>query len=134
MTITASRDRLERDLAPFRRLVDGGVPLVMFSNASYTAFGPAPATWSRVVQALVRDQLGYGGVTITDSLDAPAHARGWPTSQAALLAARAGVDLLLVTGSEEASDAAFRALLADAPPRASLERSYSRVAALRARL
>ena len=132
VTIAATRTQLERDLAPFRRLVDAEVPLVMLSNASYAALGSSPAAWSPAIATeLLRGTLGFAGVTITDSLDAPASARGWPTSRTAVLSARAGVDLLLVTGSEETSSAVFDALLAAPLPRAGLQRSHGRVQALR---
>jgi beta-N-acetylhexosaminidase len=134
--IEAPRAALERDLLPFRLLVATGVPLVMLSNASYAAFGPEPAAWSRrIAGSLLRRELGFEGVTITDSLDAPAAARGWVTPRAAFGAARAGVDLLLVTGSEATSQGVFTSLLRAARdgrlPRAGLERSHGRVVELR---
>lgn len=134
--IEASRAQLERDLAPFRRAIDAGVPLVMLSNASYSAFGRSPAGWSPTIgDRLLRDELGFTGVTITDSLDAPANVRGWSTVTPALLAARAGADLLLVTGSEETSWGVYtrllRAVRDGEVPRRSLEESHRRVTALR---
>ena len=70
VTIAATRAQLEADLAPFRALIAAGIPLVMLSNATYTAFGPKPAVLSGPVQALLRDELGFGGVTISDALNA----------------------------------------------------------------
>lgn len=52
---------LERDLRPFRRAVAAGIPLVMLSNASYAAFGSAPAAWPAPIQSrrsLVREASG----------------------------------------------------------------------------
>ena len=87
---------------------------------------------------LLRRQLGFGGVTITDSLDGAAHARGIPTDPLAVRAARAGTDLLLVTGSEAASRSVFHSLMAAATagdiPRARLVVSYERIRALKAGL
>jgi beta-N-acetylhexosaminidase len=137
VAIDATRAELEVDLLPFRRLIAGGVPLVMVSNAVYSALGPAPAAWSTAVQSLLRRELGFQGVTITDALEPVARARGRSLEASAVLSARAGVDLLLVAGSEESSATVYASLLAAARagriPRASLERSYERILGLKER-
>jgi beta-N-acetylhexosaminidase len=137
--IGAARTELERDLAPFRRLVAEAVPLVMLSNASYPALDGKPATWSpAIANGLLRRDLGFSGVTITDSLDAAAAARGWTAARTAVLAAQAGVDLLLVTGSEETSRGVFTRLVQAASvgrlPSPGLVRSHERVARMRGRI
>jgi beta-N-acetylhexosaminidase len=90
------------------------------------------------VKGLLRDQLGFQGVTITDSLSGTARARGVPVSELALRAAIAGTDMILVTGSEASTAATYGALLADARaglvPRARLQASYDRIVALKAHL
>ena len=87
---------------------------------------------------LLREELGFRGVTITDSLDGAALARGVPTRVLADRAARAGTDMILVTGSEATSRGVFRTLLASATagsiPEATLRASYDRIAALKAGL
>ncbi len=138
VTLAATRAELERDLMPFRRAVAAGVPVVMLSNAAYTAFGPAPGAWSTSIQGLLRRELGFRGVTITDALEAAAATRGKAVPSAAALAASAGVDLVLLTGGEADSAAVYRWLLdratAGAVPLASLRRSYDRVLLLKQRL
>jgi beta-N-acetylhexosaminidase len=135
VTLSASVAALDRDLDPFRRAVAAHVPVVMLSNASYSAFGPAPAAWSAPIQALLRHELGFRGVTITDALEPAAATRGRTLSAAALLAVRAGVDLVLLTGSEASSAAVFRMLVANAADggisRASLLTSNVRILALK---
>ncbi len=135
VSITAGRGALGRDLAPFRTLIGRGVPLVMVSNASYAALGDEPAAWSPRVQLLLRGELGFQGVTITDALDGAATTRGRSLSSAAALASQAGVDLLLLTGSEASSDAVYERLvtLAEAGRISlpSLQRSYDRIVALK---
>jgi beta-N-acetylhexosaminidase len=125
------------DLVPFRRLVDDGIPLVMLSNAIYPAYGSQPALLSPSIHALLRKELGFTGATITDALDAVANVRGVPVATVALGAAAADNDLLLFTGTEAASAAAFDTLVAAAVSghlkRASLERSYARILALKGR-
>ena len=73
----ASRAALDRiDLAPFRAAIAAGVPIVMISNATYPALDAKPAPWSPRIQSLLRDELGFEGVTISDALDGAAATRG----------------------------------------------------------
>jgi beta-N-acetylhexosaminidase len=75
-------------------------PLVMVSSAIYPALSEKPAVFSRhVVVDELRRRIGFGGVTISDAVDAPAMARYGSQKRRALLAARAGVDLLLFSGA-----------------------------------
>jgi beta-N-acetylhexosaminidase len=135
VTITGSPPELRADLVPFRGLVDAGIPLVMISNARYPAYGSWPAAWSPAIDRLLRDELGFKGVTISDAL-APL-ARSWNVTVeiAAIRAAKAGVDLLLVSGAQRDGAGAFDALLSEARrgalSLANLEESYRRIAGLR---
>ena len=113
--IARRRDRREpraRSTATSRRSGPrsrAGVPIVMISNASYPALDAKPAPWSPRIQSLLRDELGFKGVTISDALDGAAATRGRALPSVAVLVAQAGVDLLLFTGSEASSAAAYRA-------------------------
>ena len=135
VTISAGPAALARDLAPFRTLIRQGVPLVMVSNATYAAYGDTPAAWSRSLQTLLRGQLGFRGVTITDALDGAAATRGLPLPSATALAAEAGIDLLLFTGSEASSAVAYERLVtlvqAGRIMLPALRRSYDRIMALK---
>ena len=139
VSIRASKAALAPGLLPFRTAIGHGVPLVMLSNATYAAFDPyAAAGWSPAIETtLLRGTLGFRGVTITDSLDGTAAARGYPTSHLAYRAAKAGTDLLLLTGSEASTRADFAVLMADAKSgllsTTTLSASYSRILALKAR-
>jgi beta-N-acetylhexosaminidase len=138
--IGASKATLAPGLKPFRTAVADRVPLIMLSNAIYTAYDPWNAAgWSRTIGTyLLRGQLGFRGVTITDSLDGAAHQRGITSSPLALRAARAGTDLLLLTGSEPTSRDAYDAVLSSAArgriDRKRLLASYRRILALKATL
>jgi beta-N-acetylhexosaminidase len=138
--ISATRAQLAPDLKPYRAAVTNHLPLVMLSNAVYEAYdGGNAAGWSRAIGArLLRQQLGFRGVTITDSLDGAAHARGIATNPLAVRAAKAGTDLLLLTGSEAASRSVYRLLLAKATDgtirKARLVASYERIATLKSAL
>ncbi len=95
VTIHAGSVQLQRGLRPFREAITGGVKLVMVSSASYPALDPSgrPAFASpRIVGDLLRGELGFDGVVVTDALDAPAAAR---IGHAPTKAIVAGVDLLL---------------------------------------
>lgn len=133
--IVASSEDLDRDLAPFRVAIASGAPIVMMSNATYPALDAKPAAWSPRLLGLLRNELGFGGVTMTDALDGAAATRGRTLPSAAALAAQAGVDLLLLTGSEAATAAAFERVVRLAEqgriPRASLRASYERIVELK---
>ena len=100
VTIDASRPELETDLEPFSAAIDAGVPLVMASHALYPALDPeyiasqSPA----ILQGLLRDELGFDGVVITDSLEAEAVLARSSVEVAAERSLAAGADLLLMTG------------------------------------
>ena len=131
VTIDAGQAVLARGLVPYRRAIAAGVaPLVMVSNASYTAYGGHPAAWSPRVLVLLRG-LGFRGATITDALEPLATTHGTTLEETAIRAAGAGVDLLLLVGPESSTARAYDALLAAARsgrlPRASLERSARRI-------
>ena len=136
--IGATKATLAPGLKPFRTAVADRVPLIMLSNAIYPAYDPWNAAgWSRTIGThLLRGQLGFRGVTITDSLDGAAHARSTPVAPLAVRAAKAGTDLLLVTGSEPSSQEAYRAVLSAAGKgqidHARLLASYRRILALKA--
>jgi len=62
-----------RDLVPFRAAIAAGAPAVMTSNASVPGLTPLPSSLSRaVIDGLLRQQLGFRGLVITDSLSAGA--------------------------------------------------------------
>ena len=135
--IAVSRRALAHELEPYRQAIAAGIPLIMLSNAVYDAYDRRNgAGWSRRIAArLLRGELGFEGVTITDSLDGTAHARGMPTDPLAVHAARAGTDLILVTGSEPASRSVYLSLLRAARDgrirAADLRASYGRILALK---
>jgi beta-N-acetylhexosaminidase len=139
VSIRVSRTALAPGLLPYRTAISHGLPLVMLSNATYTAYDPyAAAGWSPAINTtLLRSTLGFRGVTITDGLDGTAAARGYTTAHLAYRAARAGTDMLLVTGSEATSRGVFASLLTEAQsgaiPTALLQSSYGRILALKSR-
>ena len=138
--IGATRRRLAPGLEPYRQAVANDVPLIMLSNAVYDAYDRHHAAgWSRAIGwGLLRDELGFEGVTVTDSLDGAAAARRVPTDRLAISAVRAGTDLILLTGTEAASRSVYRSLLDAATDgrirQGRLAASYQRIVALKTRL
>ena len=128
---------MQDQLVPFRRLIDHGVDLVMLANAVCPVWDAArPAVFSRnVAEGLLRRQLGFGGVVITDDLEA--RSLTGDLGERAVQAVEAGADLVLC-GSAAGGRAAYRALLAAAQAgRLSGQRlldSYRRLRGLRASL
>jgi beta-N-acetylhexosaminidase len=133
--VTLPGDQLDQDLAPFRQLVDGGVALVMLANALYPALdADAPAVFSpRIVQGLLRGQLGFRGVVITDDLAATPELPG-DAGGRAVAAVGAGADVVLY-GPPAAGPVAYQALVwaagVGALPRARLEDAYRHVLELK---
>jgi len=85
------------DEAPYVSAIEAGVKLVMTSWAVYPALDPRlPAGLSpAVIQGELRGRLGFGGVTITDGIEAGALAPFGSVGNRAVLAASAGADLIL---------------------------------------
>jgi beta-N-acetylhexosaminidase len=135
--ISASRAQLDPGLEPYRAAISAHVPMIMLSNAVYSAYdGANAAGWSSTVGTrLLRGALGFRGVTITDSLDGAAHARGIADDPLAIRAARAGTDMILITGSEATSRGVYASLMQEARAgaigRAPLAASYRRIIALK---
>jgi beta-N-acetylhexosaminidase len=134
IVIDAPARKIRRDLLPFRSAIGAGVKLVMLSTAIYPKLDASrkPAAFSnKIVVGLLRHRLGFKGVTVTDSLTAPA-AEAIP--HAATRAMLAGSDLLIF-GAEYASEQGYATLIRDeaASPRlrARLARAAARIRALK---
>jgi len=84
-------------LPPFEAAIHQGAPAVMVSNATVPELAAEPASVSSaVVQTLLRGELGFHRLVLTDSLSAGAvTAAGYTTSRAALAAVEAGADMVL---------------------------------------
>ncbi len=96
----------ERDLPPFAAAIEAGVPAIMTAHICVPALtGDAPATFSRqALQDVLRRELGFTGVIVTDALEMAGAARsagGIPS--AAVRALAAGADLLCL-GARTAPD------------------------------
>ncbi|MFA6317061.1 MAG: beta-N-acetylhexosaminidase [Elusimicrobiota bacterium] len=97
-TIALSRkELLAVHLKPFRRAIKDGAASIMTSHVLMPAFDRVPATFSRrITTGLLRRDLGFGGVIISDDLCMGAVTEAGPVQAAALDALRAGHDLIIV--------------------------------------
>jgi beta-N-acetylhexosaminidase len=120
------------DLPPFQAAVDAGVPMMMVGHLVYPAIDPHnPASLSREAISMVRRDLGFDGVVVTDDL-AMAGAKGGGTpSEAAVEAVKAGADLLVVSSppqqQADAYDAVVAAVESGEIPRSRIEKSVERL-------
>src|SRR6185369_10416754 len=118
VTVNSNLTRLRgTDEVPYTAAIAAGVKLVMLSWAVYPALDPGrPAGLSpTIVGSELRERLQFRGVTITDALEAKALQGIGSTAQRALLAAQAGMDLVLCSARDvlqgESATAALAAAL-----------------------
>ena len=137
VAIAATSDQLRSDLKPFRAAIDAGVGMVMVSTASYPTLGAKkPAALSpTIVKDLLRGQLGFGGVVITDDLEGQAIAGTIPPAVAGAGALKAGDDLLLYAKSTNTSAKAFGQLVKEVKSgqidRSIVQSAYNRITDLK---
>jgi beta-N-acetylhexosaminidase len=125
----------QRDLLPFRAAIEDGAPAMILSHALYPMNDfTAPGSLSKeVVTDLLRGELGYEGIAITDDLAQPAVGIAAPVPDAAVEAVRAGADMVWISGPLEDQQAAYDAVLAAVSsgriPRARLDEAVGRILA-----
>ncbi|GGM45286.1 hydrolase [Micromonospora sonchi] len=140
--ISADRDRLHAvELAPFRAAVAAGVQAVMTGHLLVPALDPQlPATLSeRILGRLLREEMGFNGVVVTDAVEMRAVAGRYGFAGAAVRALAAGADAICVGGEhadEETArhlrDAIVAAVLAGQLPEERLTEAAKRVGQLAA--
>lgn len=96
------------ELLPYRAAIAAGVGMVMTSHILYPAFDATqPATLSsRLLQGVLREELGFQGVIISDSMNMASMSRTYPPGEAEVLAMLAGVDMLMLAEEHYAHDPA----------------------------
>lgn len=89
-------------LLPYRRLITAGLPAVMASTAFYPRLDVVrAAAWSpAIVTGLLRRRLGFRGLVLTDELSSAGVRQSLSTPRAAVAAARAGADLLMIESED----------------------------------
>ncbi len=103
----------EIELVPFQRAFAAEIPMIMTAHVLVPALDTVhPATLSHaVMHRLLRDEMGYDGVVITDDLEMKAVAERYTPQEMVELGLRAGVDIFLICHEEEKWKAAHAHLL-----------------------
>lgn len=106
---------LQEDLQPFRHIIDQYPHhqfMVMAGHIRYPAFDSKPASLSPVIlKELLRKQLGYQGIVITDDLDMGAVSEGYAPEEIGIIATQAGTDILLSCHNPEVQQRIYRSTL-----------------------
>ncbi|MEV0153997.1 glycoside hydrolase family 3 protein [Micromonospora sp. NPDC050686] len=135
--VPQSRAVLDRTaFPPFRAGIDAGAMAVMSAHLDVTAVDPGtPATFShKLLTDVLRGQLGFQGVVITDGMNM-APAKRWSPGEAAVRALKAGNDLILMTPNlTQAYDGLLAALRDGSLPRARLVDAVTRVLTMKFKL
>ncbi|MDD9821047.1 MAG: beta-N-acetylhexosaminidase [Nitrospira sp.] len=136
--VNADRMRLDTlELVPFRHAIRQGIPAIMTAHVRYPALdASAPATLSRsILTGLLRSELSFHGVTLTDDMEMGAILNHGSTGEASVSALRAGADMLLLCHRRERQREAVlaieRALERDELSREQLTASVDRIRALK---
>ena len=113
--VDRTREQLEEDLGPYVFAIQQGTEFIMVSHAVYPALDDEriASQSPEVIDGLLREQLGYDGVVMTDSIEAEAVQAVTDVEEAAVASVEAGVDVILTTG-RGSYIRVYRALLARA--------------------
>jgi beta-N-acetylhexosaminidase len=106
-SIPADMERMNRlELVPFKAAIAAGVDSIMTAHIAVPALAPPdlPATLSpQIITGLLRRDLGFQGLVITDALEMGGIAKGFTSGEAAVKALEAGVDVLLMPTDPDAA-------------------------------
>ena len=114
-TVARTREQLEEDLGPYVFAIQQGTEFIMASHAVYPVLDDEriASQSPEVIEGLLREQLGYDGVVMTDSIEAEAVQAVTDATAASSTSVEAGVDVILTTG-RGSYIRVYRALLARA--------------------
>ncbi len=138
-TITADRERLNRlEFVPFRSAIEHGVDAVMTAHIAVPALDDSgvPATLSpKILTGILREQMAFKGIIVTDALEMGGIAKGYKSGEAAVRAIEAGADVLLMpTDPHAAIEAVVTAVHSGRISQKRLEESVMRVLAAKVKL
>jgi beta-glucosidase-like glycosyl hydrolase/CubicO group peptidase (beta-lactamase class C family) len=138
--VHGDRTRLEQvELVPFRAAIAAGVSTIMTGHLAVPAIEPdpeLPATFSpKVLTGLLRQQLGFDGLLVTDALDMGGVATRCAPYEVAVCSILAGADVLLVPPVPEAALQALKEAAASGRlPMARIDEAVTRVLRAKAKL
>jgi beta-N-acetylhexosaminidase len=142
-TLGSSAEELRRtELVPFRAAIRAGLPALMTAHIALPEIAESadlPATLShRILTGILRDELRFQGLVITDELQMQGISRKAPIGQVAVDALLAGADMILVVWDHQDREEIFASLKAAYAsgrlPHAVVERALERILAVKAQL
>ena len=129
-----TREEVLAQMEPFRAVIQDGLDGLMTAHVAIPRLtgDDVPATLSpQVLEGLLRKELGFDGLVLTDEMEMEAIAQRYGVGRAAVLAVKAGADMVLVPWLAEKKTEVYEALLAAARsgelPAARLEQALRRV-------
>jgi beta-N-acetylhexosaminidase len=129
------------ELAPFRAAIEAGIDAIMVAHVAYPSLDPSglPASISStIVTGLLRQQLGFDGVVVTDDMGMAGVAALMPSEQAVVESVKAGVDLVICVSlpcdAETAQSALIAAVESGDLPLSRVDDAVRRVLALKQQL
>jgi beta-N-acetylhexosaminidase len=138
--VRASAAETRLHLQPFVAAIDAGLDGMMTAHIAAPALSgdDTPATLStRVLDGVLRQELGFDGLVLTDELEMHAIDRRYGVGRAAVLAVKAGADMVLIPWRVEKKTEVWEALLlavqSEELPRARLDQAVRRILAAKAR-
>jgi beta-glucosidase-like glycosyl hydrolase/CubicO group peptidase (beta-lactamase class C family) len=138
--VTSDRAHLDRvELAPFRAAIAAGVSTIMTGHLSVPALeldANVPATMSpKIMTGLLRGQMGFDGLVVTDALDMGGVTVRYPPGEVAVRSILAGADVLLVPPVLDAAlQAVHEAVASGRIPMSRLDEAVTRVLRAKAKL
>ena len=108
--IRADKKRMQEvELVPFRAAIDAGVKAIMTGHSVYPAYDDQyPTTLSEnLLTGLLREELGFEGVIVSDAIGMAAILKQWPLPRACAMAIRAGCDTILLKADDESRSQCF---------------------------
>lgn len=104
----------QRELIPFQAGIEAGADAVMMGHLIVPDLDDQPAPLSyEIVTGLLREEMGFNGVVMTDAMEMSALTKYYTGGQAAVMAIQAGVDILLCPGDLDGTIAALEAAVED---------------------
>jgi beta-N-acetylhexosaminidase len=108
--LNLSKQRMKDvDLVPFKAAIDAGCMAIMTGHSVYPAYDPDyPTTLSSVLLTdLLKGELGFDGVIVSDAIGMAAILKKWPLPVACAMAIKAGVDTILLKADDESRSQCF---------------------------
>jgi beta-N-acetylhexosaminidase len=108
--LNMSKDRMWKcELVPFKAAIDFGVKAIMTGHSVYPAYDDKyPTTLSeKILTGLLRGELGFKGVIVSDAIGMAAILKKWPLPQACAMAIKAGCDTILLKADDESRSQCF---------------------------